>query len=171
MGSNLSAGRLSALRVIVSELVTNSVKYGPGGPINLSVTVSEDGSVLGRIEDGGQGQVVIREDVDPADGGMGLKLVDAFTDRWWVEEGTSKRLVRARGAALQASSFLTLRRSAGPPPRAAVPAQGARSWPSSSAMGTEPPACWDSHFGREAAVYLTAGGSGHFCAGFRGHDG
>ena len=75
--------------MIVSELVTNSVKYGPGGPIHLSVTVSEDGAVLGRIEDGGQGQVVIREDVDPADGGMGLKLVDAFTDRWWVEEGTT----------------------------------------------------------------------------------
>ena len=32
---------------------------------------------------------MIREDLDPADGGMGLKLVDAFTERWWVEEGTT----------------------------------------------------------------------------------
>ena len=54
-----SSDRLSALWVIVSELVTNSVKYGPGGPIRLSVNVSEDGAVLGRIEDGGQGQVMI----------------------------------------------------------------------------------------------------------------
>ena len=74
---------------IVTELVTNSVKYGPGGPIHLRVKISEDGAVLGRVEDGGRGRVALREGVNPAEGGIGLRLVDVFSDRWGVEEGTS----------------------------------------------------------------------------------
>ena len=89
LASRLSTARLSALLTIVSELVANSVKHGPGGPIHLNVKVSEDGTVLGRVEDGGRGRVAVREGVNPAEGGMGLKLVDAFTDRWGVEEGTT----------------------------------------------------------------------------------
>ena len=89
VGSRLSAARRSALLTVVSELVTNSVKHGPGGPIRVNVEVSEDGAVVGRIEDGGRGRVAIREGVDPAKGGMGLKVVDAFTDRWGVEDGTT----------------------------------------------------------------------------------
>jgi anti-sigma regulatory factor (Ser/Thr protein kinase) len=89
LGSGLSTARLSALLTIVSELVANSVKHGPGGPIHLNVKVWEDGTVLGRVEDGGQGRVAVREEVNPAEGGIGLKVVDAFTDRWGVEEGTS----------------------------------------------------------------------------------
>jgi anti-sigma regulatory factor (Ser/Thr protein kinase) len=89
VGSRLSAARRSALLTIVSELVANSVKHGPGGPIHVNVKVSEDGPILGRVEDGGRGRVAVREGVNPAEGGMGLKLVDAFTDRWGVEEGTT----------------------------------------------------------------------------------
>ena len=43
-------------------------------------------SVVLRTE---AGPVAIREGIDPAKGGMGLKVVDAFTDRWGVEEGTT----------------------------------------------------------------------------------
>jgi two-component sensor histidine kinase len=89
VGSRLSTARRSALLTIVSELVTNSVKHGPGGAIHVNLKVSEDGAVLGRVEDGGRGRVAVREGVDPAEGGVGLKLVDAFTDRWGVEEGTT----------------------------------------------------------------------------------
>ena len=89
VGSRISTARRSALLTIVSELVANSVKHGPGEPIHVNLKVSEDGAVLGRVEDGGRGRVAIREGVNPAEGGMGLKLVDAFTDRWGVEEGTT----------------------------------------------------------------------------------
>jgi two-component sensor histidine kinase len=89
LGARIPVARLSALLTVVNELVTNSVKYGPGAPIRLAVQVSEDGAVLGRVEDGGRGRVAVREDVNPAEGGMGLKLVDAFTDRWGVEDGTT----------------------------------------------------------------------------------
>jgi two-component sensor histidine kinase len=87
VGCRLSAARRSALLTIVSELVANSVKHGPGGPIH--VNLSEDGAVLGRVEDGGRGRVAVREGVSPAEGGMGLKVVDAFSDRWGVENGTT----------------------------------------------------------------------------------
>jgi signal transduction histidine kinase len=89
VGSRLSAACRNALLTIVSELVTNSVKHGPGGPIRVNLKVSEDGAVLGRVEDGGRGHIAVREGVNPAEGGMGLKVVDAFTDRWGVEEGTT----------------------------------------------------------------------------------
>jgi signal transduction histidine kinase len=89
IGSRLSAARRSALLTIVSELVANSVKHGPGRPIHVNLTVSEDGAVLGRVEDGGRGRVAVREGVNPAEGGMGLRVVDAFTDRWGVEAGTT----------------------------------------------------------------------------------
>ena len=59
---------VSALLTIVSELVANSVKHGPGGPIHVNVNVSEDGAVLGRVEDGGRGRVAVREGVNPAEG-------------------------------------------------------------------------------------------------------
>jgi hypothetical protein len=59
----------------------------PNDPLDLEI--SEDGAVLGRVEDGGHGRVAVRENVNPADGGMGLRLVDAYTDRWGVEEGTT----------------------------------------------------------------------------------
>ena len=89
VGSRLSVARRSALLTIVSELVTNSVKHGPGGSIHVNLNVSEDGAVLGRVEDGGRGRVAVREGVNPAEGGMGLKLVDAFSDRWGAEDGTT----------------------------------------------------------------------------------
>src|SRR5262245_45361763 len=89
MAPRLSSSRLDVLLLVVSELVTNSVKYGPGREIRVSVELAEDGTILGRVEDGGRGRVAVRENADPADGGIGLKLVDAFTDRWGVEMGTT----------------------------------------------------------------------------------
>ena len=54
-----------------------------------SPSKSQGWGLSGRVEDGGRGRVAVRENVDPAEGGMGLKLVDSFIDRWGVEEGTT----------------------------------------------------------------------------------
>jgi two-component sensor histidine kinase len=89
LGARMPAARLSVLLLVVTELVTNSVKYGPGRTIRLAIEMSIDGTVSGRVEDGGHGRVAVRENVNPAEGGMGLKLVDSFTDRWGIEEGTT----------------------------------------------------------------------------------
>src|SRR5262249_32237570 len=99
LGARLTAPRLSAVLTVVTELVANSVKHGPGGPIRLAVEVADDGAVLGRVEDGGHGRVAVREDVDPAKGGRGLKLVDAFTDRGGWRRGRRTSGSRSRLAA------------------------------------------------------------------------
>jgi two-component sensor histidine kinase len=79
---------LNALLVIVTELITNSVRHGPGNPIRLHVQLQDDGTLAGVVRDEGTGQVAIRHG-EPVKGGMGLKVVDALTDRWGVEPGTS----------------------------------------------------------------------------------
>jgi two-component sensor histidine kinase len=37
-----------SLKAVVTELVNNSVQHGPGEPIELRITVKDDGSVRGR---------------------------------------------------------------------------------------------------------------------------
>lgn len=80
--------QLNALLTVVNALVTNSVKHGPGSPIRIHVQLRDDGTLAGEVRDQGAGPVAIRH-VDPVKGGTGLKLVDALTDLWGVQEGTS----------------------------------------------------------------------------------
>ena len=79
--------RFADLRVIVTELVTNSVKYGPGKPIELSVVVDADGVVRGDVEDGGSGGVHMRCP-GPLGGGLGLVIVEALAS-WGVKPDSS----------------------------------------------------------------------------------
>jgi anti-sigma regulatory factor (Ser/Thr protein kinase) len=79
---------LSSLKLVVSELVTNSVVHGPGKPIRLSLEVDEDGRVRGEVEDEGDGVIEIREAAD-GPGGRGLRIVEALTSRWGVYEGST----------------------------------------------------------------------------------
>lgn len=81
-------GVLIDLQLIVSELVTNSLRYGPGEIIEVEITVTEDGSVTGEVEDHGRGEVEMREIADEG-GGFGLRIVDALASRWGVCEGST----------------------------------------------------------------------------------
>jgi anti-sigma regulatory factor (Ser/Thr protein kinase) len=83
----LSERAYADLRVIVTELVTNGVKYGPGGPIELSVGLDADGRVRGDVDDGGSGGVRIRTP-GPLGGGLGLVIVDALAS-WGVHPDSS----------------------------------------------------------------------------------
>lgn len=75
------------LELLVSELVTNSVKYAPAGPdawLDLHVAVSDRG-VRVEVSDDGDGFQPAR--VGPnrdLTSGWGLYLVDALADRWGV---------------------------------------------------------------------------------------
>jgi serine/threonine-protein kinase RsbW len=88
LGGQLPADFLLDLLLIVSELVTNSFRHGPGEPIQVRITVDEHGSVRGEIEDQGSGEVAIREMADGG-GGFGLRIVDALADRWGVYEDST----------------------------------------------------------------------------------
>jgi anti-sigma regulatory factor (Ser/Thr protein kinase) len=90
LGDRLPAPALQNLLTVVSELVNNSVQHGPGRPIEVLVSVGDDGAVRGEVEDQGDGVVAIREvSDDRTGGGFGLRIVDSLTDRWGVYEGST----------------------------------------------------------------------------------
>ena len=81
--------KLEDTRLVVSELVTNSILHAglsPNDQISLTVTVSA-GSVRGRVCDPGPGFEVPSEPCPRSDmrGGWGLPIVETISDRWGVE--------------------------------------------------------------------------------------
>lgn len=87
------AAILHDLQIVVTELVTNSVKYGPGGMIGVRLDLSSKGIVRGEVCDQGTGEArpAIR-DSPSLEGGLGLQIVDALTERWAVDNGSSTRV-------------------------------------------------------------------------------
>jgi anti-sigma regulatory factor (Ser/Thr protein kinase) len=85
------------VRLLVSELVGNSVRHsgvGPADEIGVTVAVSDD-RVRVAVVDHGKGFPSPSEVQDPgtAVSGRGLYLVDALADRWAVEGGEGSTCV------------------------------------------------------------------------------
>jgi anti-sigma regulatory factor (Ser/Thr protein kinase) len=83
--------RLDDLRLLVSELVTNSVRHAQTKDVRLHVTVAGD-MVRVEVSDAGRGFSPAPQapGVERA-GGWGLYLVDRLTDRWGVaREGLTR---------------------------------------------------------------------------------
>jgi len=82
---------LEDLQLVVSELVTNSVKFGPKRAITLALTIGADGVVRGEVIDQGDGEKAkVEMSVEPTlAGGWGLHLVDQVATRWGVQEGST----------------------------------------------------------------------------------
>lgn len=91
LGRAIPSDQLSELRLLVTELVTNSVRHGGGnGWIELEVGVYAD-SVRVAVTDPGPG---FEPQIEPRmsgerPGGWGLLLVDRLADRWGVERERS----------------------------------------------------------------------------------
>jgi anti-sigma regulatory factor (Ser/Thr protein kinase) len=82
--------RVDDATLLVSELVTNAVKYGPEDTIDLIIT-QDVGRTRFTVHDRGGGPLPeMRAEDDPAPGGHGLRLVDALADRWGVERGSTR---------------------------------------------------------------------------------
>ena len=76
--------------LLVSELVTNSVKYGAEGDLRLHIDAPEPKRL--RVEVVNQGasfepKVRSRPKTEP--GGWGLHLVETLADRWGVHAGST----------------------------------------------------------------------------------
>jgi anti-sigma regulatory factor (Ser/Thr protein kinase) len=86
---------LDDIRLLVSELVTNSVRHASAGPaalVDLHVT-SHGRTVRAEVSDEGPGfaphpRSRSRDD----DGGWGLHLVQSIADRWGVDAGRRTRV-------------------------------------------------------------------------------
>jgi anti-sigma regulatory factor (Ser/Thr protein kinase) len=88
----LGPGLLSEVRLMVSELVTNSIRHARGGrlgEIALRASVDEERLAV-EVADGGPGFEPARGPLSgSAAGGWGLFIVQTLADRWGVgREGT-----------------------------------------------------------------------------------
>ncbi|HKH39008.1 MAG TPA: ATP-binding protein [Rubrobacter sp.] len=84
--------KVEGVRLVVSELVTNSILHAglsPNDQISLTVRVSA-GSVRGSVCDSGPGFEVPSEPRPQPGlrGGWGLPIVETISDRWGVEQNS-----------------------------------------------------------------------------------
>jgi anti-sigma regulatory factor (Ser/Thr protein kinase) len=90
-GRLLAESTLVDLLTVVSELVNNGIEHGPGRPIDVRVALRGD-VIRGEVKDEGDPARSIprlRKAVTGRGGGRGLRLVDAMTSDWWVQEGST----------------------------------------------------------------------------------
>jgi anti-sigma regulatory factor (Ser/Thr protein kinase) len=87
----LSPEVLEDLQLVVSELVTNSVKFGPKHSITLSLQIGANGIVRGEVVDQGDGErAKVEMRPEPTlEGGWGLHLVNRVARSWGVREGST----------------------------------------------------------------------------------
>ena len=79
---------MAKLRLLVTELVANSVRHARGTPIDVGVTV-HDGHVRAEVSDGGSGFSPPNPDPNPLkDAGWGLFLVRKIANRWGADQAT-----------------------------------------------------------------------------------
>lgn len=89
LAGRLPDDRLWELRLLVSELVTNAVRYGVAreGGVELRVTVG-DGVARVEVTDGGEGFAPPAVPPCPEEAaGWGLVVVDHMASRWGVADG------------------------------------------------------------------------------------
>ena len=77
------------LRLVVNELVANSVEHGPAGQISVSIELLAEGGVHGCVRDEGTGGVNVPEGQEPGTG-LGLLIVDTLAAGWGTRPGSSE---------------------------------------------------------------------------------
>jgi anti-sigma regulatory factor (Ser/Thr protein kinase) len=93
LGERLDDAQLETVRLLVTELITNSVKHGRTGDEPVRVTVTVDAArVRVEVKDGGPGFEPPPPPSSRSDStsGWGLYLVARIADRWGVETGAEK---------------------------------------------------------------------------------
>jgi len=81
---------LPDVKLLVSELITNSVKYGGGGAVTLCVEAETPRRLRVEVVDQGEGFIPVARDRPATEvGGWGLHLVQSLSNRWGVHEGST----------------------------------------------------------------------------------
>jgi two-component sensor histidine kinase len=90
LAGELGEELLTDLRLVVTELVANSVRWGPGGPIAIGLEIDHDRCVRGFVDDGGRFGVQLI-DADPVEAtGLGLQIVSALCRDWGVSPDSTR---------------------------------------------------------------------------------
>jgi serine phosphatase RsbU (regulator of sigma subunit)/anti-sigma regulatory factor (Ser/Thr protein kinase) len=96
LGPDIDRGTVQDLSLMVSELVTNSIRHGgplEGGPMWLEIATHPD-RIRVEMTDGGPGFEAGQPRPDPGGmGGWGLYMVDQLADRWGVIRSTGTTCV------------------------------------------------------------------------------
>ena len=90
----LTDSHRGALRLLVSELVTNSVRHvtGSAQPVELAVRIGSR-AIRVEVHDGGSGfEPTDKPEPRGADGGFGLFLVERMASRWGVDTRDGTRV-------------------------------------------------------------------------------
>lgn len=82
---------VDAVELLVSEVVTNAVRYGLP-PITLAVDCA-DGALQVRVTDGSTTEPLRRQPQSWEESGRGMQLVDLLSDDWGVEPGEDGKTV------------------------------------------------------------------------------
>lgn len=85
---DFDADTVEDLRLLVSELVTNSVQHGGGEQVTILIDPDLGGTVRCEVIDDGSG-FVPRGRAGREVGGWGLDLVEQLADSWGVREGST----------------------------------------------------------------------------------
>lgn len=82
MQGTLAGARLD-VQLLVSELVTNSIRHGGGSAVEVVATAAPE-MVRVEVADDGPGFDPVEAQADREIGGYGLKLVDKLSNRWGI---------------------------------------------------------------------------------------
>jgi anti-sigma regulatory factor (Ser/Thr protein kinase) len=85
----LGDARAEEAVLLISELITNAVKYGGAGPVELVMSRPENVLRFAVRDSGGPGPLPEIREPGRTGGGHGLRLVDGIADRWGVERGST----------------------------------------------------------------------------------
>jgi anti-sigma regulatory factor (Ser/Thr protein kinase) len=90
LGARIAPDIAPDVKLLVSELITNSVKYGGQGAVTLKVETDDPRRLRVEVVDQGVGFVPVARNRPATDvGGWGLHLVQTLSDRWGVYEGST----------------------------------------------------------------------------------
>jgi anti-sigma regulatory factor (Ser/Thr protein kinase) len=90
LSGTVSDDLIPEVKLLVSELITNSVKYGGEGEITLQIQAKGWRKLRAEVIDQGRGFVPVARDRPATDvGGWGLHLVQTLSNRWGVHAGST----------------------------------------------------------------------------------
>ena len=96
-------GLVESAELLISELVTNALRYGTGEAVVFRLVLVADAFVI-EVDDGSPGRPQVREAGPEEESGRGMLLVSAVADEWGVSpDGTRTWCVLKVPQAEQAS--------------------------------------------------------------------